>query len=77
MEDLRIFVVLLEDSPPSRHIFLVTAPANQTVSELKELVYAKKRNRFKAIDPSDLTLWKVLQLCSLSLILCWNALITS
>jgi hypothetical protein len=65
MADLTIFVVLRTDFPASRRMFSVIAPASISVSEWKELVYAKTRTDLIAYDAADLTVWKVCLLCFL------------
>ena len=43
-----------EESP-----FSVTAHSNISVSELKEVIKAKKENALQRVDASSLKLWKV------------------
>ena len=60
MAKLRIFFFLLGDSSPSNDTFPIVASPNTSVGEVKDMVHAKKPNRLRGIDPSDLRLWKVL-----------------
>jgi len=45
--DYELFVFILGDSSPSEMMFPITVPANISVGELKDMVYAKKKEQFK------------------------------
>jgi hypothetical protein len=47
-----------------KHTFSITVTARDTVSKLKEGIFAKKQSRLKGIDEDDVVLWKVLPLSS-------------
>jgi hypothetical protein len=64
IEPYKLFVFILGGSLPLGHSFSITATASDSVGKLKELIYAEAQNSFKGIDAKDLTLWKVLCLCS-------------
>jgi hypothetical protein len=64
MADLEIFVFILRDSPPSKKMFPVAAPASMSVGNWKGLVHHHGPSILERCKPADLTLWKVRPLFS-------------